>query len=207
MSGIIKFSDVRDKVVQLRNQDVLLDFSVAELYGVETRIINQAVKNNPSKFPNGYVFEIGKQELTSLRSKFLITNGSNLSKSRVLPKAFTEKGLYMLATILKSPQATQTTIAIIEAFAKLRELSRTIGEMSANPDRFKQKTLMQKSGEIMADLFGEDMQTTDTETEIELNFAVLKLKHTVKRKKIGLQYVAINMTGKDRRLLLGPFHN
>lgn len=115
MSGIIKFSDVRDKVVQLRNQDVLLDFSVA--------------------------------------------------------------------TILKSPQATQTTIAIIEAFAKLRELSRTIGEMSANPDRFKQKTLMQKSGEIMADLFGEDMQTTDTETEIELNFAVLKLKHTVKRKK------------------------
>ena len=183
MSGIIKFSDVRDKVVQLRNQDVLLDFSVAELYGVETRIINQAVKNNPSKFPNGYVFEIGKQELTSLQSKFLITNGSNLSKSRVLPKAFTEKGLYMLATILKSPQATQTTIAIIEAFAKLRELSRTIGEMSANPDRFKQKTLMQKSGEIMADLFGEDMQTTDTETEIELNFAVLKLKHTVKRKK------------------------
>lgn len=183
MSGIIKFSDVRDKVVRLRDQDVLLDFSVAELYGVETRIINQAVKNNPSKFPNGYVFEIEKQELNNLRSKFLIANKSTISKSRVLPKAFTEKGLYMLATILKSPQATQTTIAIIEAFAKLRELSRTIGEMSANPDQFKQKTLMQKSGEIMADLFGEDMQTTDTETEIELNFAVLKLKHTIKRKK------------------------
>ena len=183
MSGIIKFSDVRDKVVRLRDQDVLLDFSVAELYGVETRIINQAVKNNPSKFPNGYVFEIEKQELNNLRSKILIANKSTISKSRVLPKAFTEKGLYMLATILKSPQATQTTIAIIEAFAKLRELSRTIGEMSANHDEFKQKSLMQKSGEIMADLFGEDMQTTDTETEIELNFAVLKLKHTVKRKK------------------------
>lgn len=183
MSGIIRFSDVRDKIIRLRDQDVLLDFSVAELYGVETRIINQAVKNNPGKFPDGYVFEIGKHELNSLRSKFLITNESTISKSRVLPKAFTEKGLYMLATILKSPQATQTTIAIIEAFAKLRELSRTIGEMSANPDQFKQKTLMQKSGEIMADLFGEDMQTTDTETEIELNFAVLKLKHTIKRKK------------------------
>ena len=97
-----------------------------------------------------------------------------LKKSPVTPKAFTEKGLYMLATIMKSDRATQTTIAIIEAFAKLRELSRTIGEMSANPDEFKQKTLMQKS---------EDMQTTDTETEIELNFAVLKLKHTIKRKK------------------------
>ncbi len=181
MNGIVKFGEVGEKVVRLRDQDVLLDFSVAELYGVETREVNQAVKNNPDKFPKGYIFEIDKTEFENLQSKFLIANLS--PKTRVLPKAFTEKGLYMLATILKSERAAQTTIAIIEAFAKLRELSRTIGEMSANPDKFQQKTLMQKSGEIMADLFGEDMQTTGTETEIELNFAVLKLKHTVKRKK------------------------
>lgn len=172
---------MRDKVVQLRNQDVLLDFSVAELYGVETKEINKAVRNNPDKFPEGYIFELQQAEKQYVVENF--HHLENVKYSPVVPKAFTEKGLYMLATILKSPQATQTTIAIIEAFAKLRELSRTIGEMSANPDRFKQKTLMQKSGEIMADLFGEDMQTTDTETEIELNFAVLKLKHTVKRKK------------------------
>lgn len=178
---MVKFSDVRDKVVQLRNQDVLLDFSVAELYGVETKDINKAVRNNPDKFPEGYIFELQQAEKQYVVENF--HHLENVKYSPVVPKAFTEKGLYMLATILKSPQATQTTIAIIEAFAKLRELSRTIGEMSANPDRFKQKTLMQKSGEIMADLFGEDMQTTDTETEIELNFAVLKLKHTVKRKK------------------------
>ena len=178
---MVKFSDVRDKVVQLRNQDVLLDFSVAELYGVETKDINKAVRNNPDKFPEGYIFELQQAEKQYVVENF--HHLENVKYSPVVPKAFTEKGLYMLATILKSPQATQTTIAIIEAFAKLRELSRTIGEMSANPDRFKQKTLMQKSGEIMADLFGEDMQTTDTETEIELNFAVLKLKHTIKRKK------------------------
>ena len=181
MNGIVKFGEVSEKVIRLRDQDVLLDFSVAELYGVETREVNQAVKNNPDKFPKGYIFEIDKTEFENLQSKFLIANLS--PKTRVLPKAFTEKGLYMLATILKSERAAQTTIAIIEAFAKLRELSRTIGEMSANPDKFQQKTLMQKSGEIMADLFGEDMQTTGTETEIELNFAVLKLKHTIKRKK------------------------
>lgn len=181
MSGLIKFSDVRDKVVRLRDQDVLLDFSVAELYGVETKRVNEAVRNNPDKFPDGYIFELQQSEKQYVVENFDHMQG--LKKSPVTPKAFTEKGLYMLATILKSPQATQTTIAIIEAFAKLRELSRTIGEMSANPDQFKQKTLMQKSGEIMADLFGEDMQTTDTETEIELNFAVLKLKHTIKRKK------------------------
>ena len=181
MTGLIKFSDVREKIIRIRDKDVLLDSDVAELYGVETKRVNEAVKNNPDKFPAGYVIELQQAEKQYVVENFDRMQG--LKKSTVTPKAFTEKGLYMLATILKSPHATQTTIAIIEAFAKLRELSRTIGEMSANPDQFEQKTLMQKSGEIMADLFGEDLQTTDTETEIELNFAVLKLKHTIKRRK------------------------
>ncbi len=177
---MLPYQTVKDKIIHVREQDVMLDYSVAELYGVETREINQAVKNNPKKFPKDYVFELDRQEVTDLRSKNLIATSS---KSRVNPKAFTEKGLYMLATILKGDRATETTIAIIEAYAKLRELSRTIGELSANPDKFAQKSLMQKSGEIMADLFGDDMQTNETETEIELNFAVLKLKHTIKRKR------------------------
>lgn len=178
--NLLPYQEVKEKIIHLRKQDVILDFAVAELYGVQTKEINQAVKNNPKKFPDGYVFELDKEEFSELRSKKLTTISP---MSRTMPKAFTEKGLYMLATILKGEKATDTTIAIIEAFAKLRELSRTIGELSANPDQFTQKSLMQKSGEIMADLFGEDMQTNETETEIELNFAVLKLKHTIKRKK------------------------
>jgi hypothetical protein len=74
----------------------------------------------------------------------------------------------MLATILKGEQATDTTIAIIDAFAKLRELSRTISEMTQNPDKYQQKTLMQKSGEMMETLFGDALSTSETETEIEL---------------------------------------
>lgn len=101
---------------------------------------------------------------------------------KYLPKALTEKGLYMLATILKSERATQTTIAIIETFTQIRELSRTVSELSEIKDEEKQKSLMQKSGEIISDILGEDMKTTDTETTVELNFAVLKFKHTVKRK-------------------------
>ena len=181
MSGLIKFSDVRDKVVRLRDQDVLLDFSVAELYGVETRIVNQAVKNNPDKFPDGYVFEISKQEFNNLRSKFLITNESTLSKSRVLPKAFTEKGLYMLATILKSSRATNATFTIIETFAKLRELSRTLNNLPDASEE-QQKSLLEKSGDLFTDLLDNNLQATDSETTIELNLAVLKVKHTVKRK-------------------------
>lgn len=180
MANIIKFEDVGDKIVTLRGQGVILDFNVAELYGVQTKEINQAVRNNPGKFPKGYVFEIDREEFTELRSKILT---ANRAMSRVLPKAFTEKGLYMLATILKGDRAVKTTIAIIEAFAKLRELSRTISEMSKSGDKLQQKKLMQRSGEIVDDLFGDDMQTTGTETEIELNFAVLKVKHTVKRNK------------------------
>ena len=99
-----------------------------------------------------------------------------------MPTAFTEKGLYMLATILKSERATQTTIAIVETFAKIRELSRTVAELSATGDQFAQKNLMQKSGDIMADILGGDLQTTGTETSMELNLAVLKFKHTIKRK-------------------------
>jgi len=177
---IIKFEDVKRDLIELRGQYVIIDRDVAELYGVETRDINKAVKNNPDKFPDGYIITLENVEKRQLVENF--HRFETLKHSTVTPKAFTEKGLYMLATILKSPAATQTTLAIIEAFAKVRELARTIGEMSANPDKYKQKSLMEKSGEIIGDLFGDEMRTTDTETEIELNFAVLKLKHTIKRK-------------------------
>lgn len=185
MSSIVRFEDINDKIVKIKGQDTILDFEVAALYGVETRVINQAVKNNPRKFPKGYILELDNQDSAVLRSKFLTLEHSvgKGKYSKYNFKAFTEKGLYMLATILKGDRAIDTTIAIIEAFAKLRELSRTIGAMAKNPDEYKQKSLMQKSGEIVEDLFGDDMSTTDTETEIELNFAVLKLKHTIKRKK------------------------
>lgn len=76
---------------------------VAELYGVETKRINEAVKNNPDKFPSGYIIDLNAEEWGNLKSKDSTANWGGKNK---LPKAFTEKGLYMLATILKSPQAT-----------------------------------------------------------------------------------------------------
>ena len=180
--SIVTFESVSDKIIEVRGQKVILDFAVAELYGTETKEVNRAVKNNPGKFPEGWMFELKKQELEDLRWKNFTTNLPS-PKSRVMPKAFTERGLYMLATILTGEQATRTTIAIVDTFAKLRDLQRTIGAMAHNPDEYQQKSLMQKSGEIVDDLFGDSLSTNETETEIELNFAVLKLKHTIKRKK------------------------
>ena len=92
---------------------------MAELYGVETRIVNQAVRNNPDKFPADYMFGLSKSELQDLRSKILMSKVSG--NNRHGTKVFTEKGLYMLATILHSPRATAVTFAIIETFAKVRD--------------------------------------------------------------------------------------
>jgi len=159
----------------------LIDSDVAQIYGVETKRINEAVKNNLDKFPDGYLIDLDKSEWDGLKSKF----STSIKGGKVkLPTAFTEKGLYMLATILKSPKATNATISIVETFSKIRELSRSIKELSLvqDKDKAQQKSLMQKSGELIADIFDDDLQTSDTETSIELNFAILKFKHTIKKK-------------------------
>lgn len=123
--------NVESRLIALRGQQVIIDRDVAELYGVETRDINKAVRNNPDKFPEGYIIALDKDEKDELVENFHRFNP--LKHSTVAPHAFTEKGLYMLATILKSPMATP------------------------------------------------DLQTSDTETTLELDFFIGKLKHTVRR--------------------------
>ena len=178
---VLKFNSVEEKIITVRGISVILDSDVAELYGVETREINKAVKNNPEKFPEGFVFELIKKEKEQVVENF--HHLENLKFSPVFPKAFTEKGLYMLATILKSSRATQTTIAIVEAFAKIRELSRVVSQLSETKDEPTQKSLMQKGGEIIADFLGNELEVTDTETTLEINLALMKFKHTVRQKK------------------------
>ena len=180
----LNLNTVQEKIFEIDKQRVIFDNDVAELYNVETKRVNEAVKNNPDKFPDGYIIEITAENWNSLRSKFSTLNTEGRGEhTKYIPKAFTEKGLYMLATILKSPRAIQTTLAIIETFTRFRELTKTIAEISETTgDKGKQKSLMQKSSEIMSDLLGDELHTTDTETTLEINFAVMKLKHTIKRK-------------------------
>jgi hypothetical protein len=173
---------VEDKIITIRNQSVILDSDVAELYGVETKHINQAVSNNPEKFPEGYIIFLDKDEWQNLKSKFLTSSWGGKQK---LPKAFTERGLYMLATILKSPTATETTLAIIETFAKVKELSRTIAEIGQQSDKDVQKNMLQRTGEIISDLISPALEITDTATTIKLNLALLSLEHTVKKQLGG----------------------
>ena len=92
--------DVEGKIINLRGQQVILDCDVADLYGVQTKEINQAVKNNPRKFPEGYIFELDSQEKIEVVKNF--DHLQNLRFSPQLPKAFTERGLYMLATMTRN---------------------------------------------------------------------------------------------------------
>ncbi len=143
MSDMVKIENLKGMIIEIRRQSVLLDSDVAKIYGVETKRINEAVRNNLDKFPDGYVIELDKNEWDGLKSKFSTSMKGGKVK---LPSTFTEKGLYMLATILKSSVATQATISIIETFTKIRELSRNIKELSTIQDKTQQKALMQRSG-------------------------------------------------------------
>lgn len=172
-------SQVRHKIMFLRNCQVILDADVAELYGVETKRVNEAVRNNPDKFPEDYMFCLTNEEVAYLRSNFSTTNLS--TKSRVLPKAFTEKGLYMLATILKSKQAINVTFAIIETFAIVRQLKRGLRDLHEETDHKVQQSKMQHFGEMLSNIVMPDLETSETESSLEINFLIGKIKHTVKR--------------------------
>ena len=176
---------VKSRMVAIRGQMTLLDRDVAELYGVATREINQAVRNNPGKFPEGYVVELDEEESKALRSKILTLDDTSAGRGRHSKynyKVFTERGLYMLATILKGERAVRTTLAIIETYAQVRELARTMESLQTVEDGgAKQQTLLRRTGEILANVVSDNLKTETSETEIELNFAVVKIRHKIIR--------------------------
>ena len=110
--------DIGDMIYEINGKEVMLDSDLAKLYRVETKRINEAVKNNPKKFPHRYSFILNENDVDDLRSKFSTANISAMS--RVKPRVFTEQGIYMLATILKSDVATGVSIRIMDTFVKMR---------------------------------------------------------------------------------------
>lgn len=127
------------------------------------------------------MFVLSSEELAVLRSKFSTAKFS--SKSRALPKVFTEKGLYMLATVLKSKSALNVTFAIIETFTQVRNLKRELVDLHGETDNEKRATKMQHFGKVLSDIVMPDLEVSETESMLEINFFIGKIKHTVKRIK------------------------
>ncbi len=187
MSDIIKFESLESKLIRYKDEFALVDSDVAELYGVETRDINKAVKNNPKKFLEGYIVKLTEDEKNELVENFHRFN--RLKHSTVTPKIFTEKGLYMLATILKGEVATQTTIKIIETFANVRQLSRNLNAIDEDQTQEEQQALVMKSNELLEKVIEIEPvrelkdDETEVETKIELNLGFVKVSRVVKIKK------------------------
>ena len=181
---LVTTKEVEACMLPVRGQQVLIDRDVAALYGVETKRINEAVRNNPDKFPEGYIFELTEAEteevkaITAKNDDFADENFDRKtvsSKTRYAPKAFTDRGLYMLATILKSPRATQTTIAIIDTFAKVKELSRCLYAMKENTDMETKQSLVQRTGSLLNELLQTDDKDSNENVAMELNMMSVSL--------------------------------
>ena len=188
--------DVRQKIIHLRDQPVILDVDVAELYGVPVKRVNEQVRRNSDRFPESFVFKLSSAEFRNLKSQIAASSSdvglgrlksqfatSSWGGTRKAPKVFTEKGLYMLATVLKSRSATEAAFAIIETFAKVRELKRELVELHTETNKQKRVEKMQSFGELLTDIVMPDLETVETESSLELNFFIGKLKHTVRRIK------------------------
>lgn len=111
---------INNKIYDIRNEKVMLDFDLAELYEVETKVFKQAVKRNIENFPDDFMFILTQKEFASLRSQ-IVTSNTGRGGQRYLPYAFTEHGVAMLASVLKSDKARKMNIAIIRAFIALRK--------------------------------------------------------------------------------------
>src|SRR3989337_4489528 len=126
---LISVERISSKIFLIRNEKVLLDFDLAELYGVATKQLKRAVRRNIARFPIDFMFPLTKTEDNSLRSQIgTLKRGEH---SKYLPYAFTEQGVAMLSGILKSPRAIETNIAIMRTFAALRKWMQSNKELAA----------------------------------------------------------------------------
>ena len=117
-------------ILAIRGHKVILDANLAELYGVESKVLNQAVKRNKKRFPPDFMFQLTREESIALRSQFVTLKSSRGQHRKYLPYAFTEQGVAMLSSVLNSERAVQVNIEIMRAFVRLRQFLSTHKELA-----------------------------------------------------------------------------
>jgi hypothetical protein len=138
--SIVPVEHVQSKILIIRGQKVILDADLAGLYGVQTRVLVQAVKRNIGRFPPDFMFQLDKEEFNRLKSQTVISNGTlGRGGRRYRPYAFTEHGAIMAAGVLNSERAVQASIFVVRAFVRLKQMLGPYKELSAKLDRLEQK--------------------------------------------------------------------
>jgi hypothetical protein len=140
LRAIVSDDTVINKIYEIRGLKVMLDSDLAELYGVETRILNQAIKRNNERFPEDFMFQLSNNEWESLRSQFVTSNKSRGGRT-YLPNVFTEHGVLMLSSVLNSTQAIQVNIQIVRIFSRLRTLLAENSELKLEIKEVKERLI------------------------------------------------------------------
>ena len=131
---------IQNRIYEIRGLKVMLDYDLAELYEVETRVLNQAVKRNMKRFPIDFMFQLNEEESEILKSQFVT---SSWGGTRKLPFAFTEHGVTMLASVLRSDKAIEVNIQIVRAFIILRQYALGYAELNQKIENFMLETNLQ----------------------------------------------------------------
>lgn len=133
---------IQNKIFEIKGQRVMLDFHLAELYQIETKVLNQAVKRNIERFPVDFMFQLDEKEFQNLRSQ-IVTSSLSWGGIRRPPYAFTELGIAMLSSVLRSPVAIEINIRIMRAFVELRKMIVGYDELSKKIEQLELETNMQ----------------------------------------------------------------
>ena len=188
MSKIVKFDTLKNKLIQKDGELVLLDKDVAYLYDIEPKKLRQQLKRNIDKFPNDYAYRLTDADLDMMVSQNVTPSKQSFGGS--LPYVFTEKGLYMVSTILKSKKAIEATFTIIETFANIKKLSRNLNSIDENQTKDEQQQLIEESNILLEKVIDiepireiKDDNITEIETKIELNLGFAKVSRIIKTKK------------------------
>ncbi|MFQ5998738.1 MAG: ORF6N domain-containing protein [Candidatus Bathyarchaeia archaeon] len=128
---------IERSILLIRGRKVMLSTHLAELYGVEPRVLVQAVKRNINRFPDDFMFQLSKKEFTNLKSQFVISSWGGLR--RATPYAFTEHGVAMLSSVLKSERAIQVNIEIMRAFVRLRQMLTSHADLACKLEAMEKK--------------------------------------------------------------------
>ena len=188
MSDIIRIENFEDKLINMDNKPVLLAKDVAQLYEVTVSALNQAVKRREDLFPEKYRFQLNEKQVNEMVSHSVIPSKSSFGGHN--PYVFTEEGLYMLATVLKSDRAKLIHFHIVETFAKIREISKNLQLIVQTENSKDQKKLIKTSNNLLnevidADIIEEkklDSNVKKVKYVFEINLGVIKFKRTIENK-------------------------
>ena len=176
---IVPIKIIENRILLIRDKKVMLDRDLAELYGVETRVLKQAVRRNIKRFPGDFMFVLSKQEFTNWRSQFVTSNNDKMGL-RYPPMAFTEQGVAMLSSVINSEGAIEVNIQIMRAFVKLREMLATHKDLAR-----KLSALERKYDEQFRVVFDaiRALMTEEEKSEKKIGFKAKEPKSKYKNKK------------------------